>query len=158
MRIEKWVTGLGFLGLLSSASAPASALSATWNAAGICNPQNSTHAARITYSDFGVYNTSTVDSATVHCAVSPQVSPITLIGMIVYDGSTSENVSCSVRIQDGFGATLWSAGPTSTTGSSSSPKTFSWTPPANLIGLVHVSCTIPAKTPNTSYVTSILVG
>jgi hypothetical protein len=159
MRIEKWVAGLGFMGLLSSASASASAQSAGWNAAGICNPQNSTHAARLTYSDFGVYNTSTTSTAEVHCSVAPQVSAISQILVIVYDGNSgtgsSANVSCSARVQNGTGSTIWSGGSLSTTGSSSSALPLSWNPPANTIGLVHVSCTLPAKAPNSSYVTSI---
>jgi len=157
MRIEKWVTGLGFLGLLSSASASASAVPASWNAAAICNPQTATHAGRITYSDFGVYNTSTTADATVHCSAAPQVSPITGIAIILYDGSTSSDVNCSVRIQNGTGATIWSASAT-TTGSSSGPMARSWTPPANTIGMVYVSCTLPPKTPASSYLTSILVA
>jgi len=157
MRIERWVAGLGFLGLISSASASANALSAGWNAAGICNPLNATHAGRITYSDFGVYNTSTTAGATVHCAVAPQVSPISQVLIIVYDGNTQSDVTCSMRIQDGTGATIWSESD-ATSGSSSSPKTMSFTPPANSLGLVHVRCDLPPKAPSSSYVTSITVG
>jgi hypothetical protein len=160
MRIEKWA-GLGFLALLSSASASASAQTAGWNAAGVCSPQNSTHAARLTYSDFGVYNNNTTSTAEVHCSVAPQVSAISQILVIVYDGNTgsgsSANVSCTARVQTGTGGTIWS-GSLSTTGSSSSGLPLSFSPPANTIGLVHVSCTLPAKSPGSSYVTSIHVS
>jgi hypothetical protein len=141
------------LGLLTTlAAGPARATQEFTN--GItCNPGSGS----IQYGNFGVDNTSTSASATVWCSPTHAVGAnITSLAVGVYDRHSSQGVCCKFSVTDMGGNPSWSSANQCSTSTGFSFLNF--TPPANINGVVNLSCTIPPKTSGgSSHVTSMLV-
>lgn len=121
----------------------------------LCNPQNSTAAANISYSLFGVQNNSSTTAMGVQCGGSPVRSTnVNLITATVYDRHATQDVCCFMDVQAADGTLLASSNQCST-GFGSASQLISFVPPANSAQTAELECSIPPSTANgVSHVTS----
>lgn len=123
----------------------------------LCNPNNSTEAAKLFYTQFGVQNNSGT-TANVHCGGTLEhASNITELGAAVYDRNPAVDVCCTFLAQDLFGSVI-ASGARCTSGTSSAVMILSWAPPSSSYAVANVQCSIPAVSGGSqSYITAFWV-
>jgi hypothetical protein len=149
------IIGLALLGAASLATT-ASAEDRSFNGV-LCNPIDSTNAGRISYSAFGVHNTS-ASTATVNCSGAMiNAVDIDFMQVVVYDRNAASNVSCTLRLQ-GLDGSQTAVSTVNSSGSGAAAQTLTWAPPNGFYGMFHITCSLPAASAgNFSHLASYLV-